>query len=120
MLSTVITHHQEVNSIPVHSFPFIRHIEGEHYEIYLSSADKIIGRIEHSQGSITIRYSGDLFLNEYMIIHDLVTKLSESSSGIVDDSNSFLGYLPSGEQAYIVTNWDSWLEYIQSSMRHCQ
>lgn len=98
--------------------PFIRKVSAVHYQIHLSSTDKVIGDIAVSQNVVTIQYSSELLLEEFIIIHDVISNLRKGS--IVDDSKSFLGYLPNGDSAYIVRNWKPWLDYIQTSMKYCQ
>jgi hypothetical protein len=68
---------------------------------------------------MTIMYSSELLLEEFMIIHDVISYFNKQNDD-VDDSKSFLGYLPNGESAYIIRNWKPWLEYIQKSMKYCQ
>jgi uncharacterized protein (UPF0297 family) len=79
----------------------------------------VIGDIHLSQNKMTISYSSELLLEEYMIIHDVISNLKNKHTEVIDDSNSFLGYLPNGEPAYIMKNWDSWLSYIHQSMKNC-
>lgn len=120
MLSTVITYQEKQTIPPISTFPFIRVLDKTHYQIYLPSGDKVIGELSLSDEVLTITYSSELMLNEFMIIHDLITQLTNKHDCIVNDSNSFLGYLPDGESAYIMTNWTPWLGYIQQSMKYCQ
>jgi hypothetical protein len=117
LLSTTITYEETVNS-SIMTSPFIRKISASHYQIHLSSTDKVIGNIHVSDNVVTIQYSSELLLEEFIIIHDVISHLKKES--IIDDSKSFLGYLPNGDSAYIIRNWKSWLDYIQSSMKYCQ
>jgi hypothetical protein len=117
LLTTTITYEENVHS-QIMTSPFIRKINATHYEIHLSSTDKVIGNINVSQNVITIQYSSELLLEEFIIIHDVISHLKKDS--IIDDSKSFLGYLPNGESAYIIRNWKPWLDYIQQSMKYCQ
>jgi hypothetical protein len=98
--------------------PFIKKVSTTHYQIHLSSTDKVIGDIAVSQNVVTLQYSSDLLLEEFIIIHDVISHLRKGS--IIDDSKSFLGYLPNGDSAYIIRNWKPWLDYIQTSMKYCQ
>jgi hypothetical protein len=117
LLSTTITYEETVNS-SIMTSPFIRKISASHYQIHLSSTDKVIGNIHVSDNVVTIQYSSELLLEEFIIIHDVISHLKKES--IIDDSKSFLGYLPNGDSAYIIRNWKPWLDYIQSSMKYCQ
>lgn len=117
MLSTTITYEENVNSSIITS-PFIRKVSTTHYQIHLTSTDKVIGDINVSQNVVTIQYSSELLLEEFIIIHDVISHLKNES--MIDDSNSFLGYLPNGDSAYIIRNWKPWLDYIQKSMKNCQ
>lgn len=101
MLSTTITYKDTVDS-SVRISPFIRKISASHYQIHLSSTDKVIGNISVSQNVVTLQYSSELLLEEFIIIHDVISHLKKGS--IIDDSNSFLGYLPNGDSAYIIRN----------------
>lgn len=91
-----------------------------HYRIYLSIADKAIGDLYLSEGKMTVQYSGELTLSEYIKIHEIINYLQKKVNGEIDDSNSFLGYLPDGESVYITKNWDKWVNYIYSSMKNCK
>jgi hypothetical protein len=117
LLSTTITYEETVNT-SVMTSPFIRRINATHYEIHLSSSDKVIGNIYISHNVVSIHYSSELLLEEFIIIHDVISHLKKDS--MIDDSKSFLGYLPNGDSAYIIRNWKPWLDYIQQSMKYCQ
>lgn len=73
-----------------------------------------------SEGKMTVQYSGELRLSEYIKIHEIINHLQKKVNGEIDDSNSFLGYLPDGESVYITKNWDKWVNYIYSSMKNCK
>ena len=99
--------------------PFLKKRTESHYEIYLENSDKTLGDIHIHHNGVTLEYSSELLLEEYIIIHDLISRLREGNDVIVDDSKSFLGYLSNGEPVYIVNNWEPWIEYLQSSMKNC-
>jgi hypothetical protein len=95
-------------------------VQEDHYQIYLPSKDEVIGKITLTQNEMLIIYSSELLLEEFIIIHDVISRLIEEENLLVDDSQSFLGYLPNGEPAYMIRNWKPWIEYIQQSMKNCQ
>ncbi|MCT8136705.1 hypothetical protein H1D32_02425 [Anaerobacillus sp. CMMVII] len=98
----------------------INRISTTHYQIHPSTVNKALGDLFISEGQINLQYSGELTLPEYLLIHDIIVELQHSLNGKVDDSNSFLGYLPDGESVYITKNWDKWVSYIYSSMKNCK
>jgi hypothetical protein len=99
--------------------PFLKKRTESHYEIYLENKGKTLGDVHIEHNGVTLEYSSELLLEEYIIIHDLITRLREGNDVIVDDSKSFLGYLSNGEPVYIVYNWEPWIEYLQNSMKNC-
>ena len=99
--------------------PFLKKRSDSHYEIYLDNSDKALGDVHIANNGVMLEYSSDLLLEEYIIIHDLISRLREGNDVVVDDSKSFLGYLSDGEPAYMIKNWEPWIEYLQSSMKNC-
>jgi hypothetical protein len=120
LLSTTITFHNTLDEKLLTDLPFIKKTGTNHYQIYLTTGDKSIGEIVLSENDINIHYSGELMLTEYIIIHDIIVKLQTALNADVDDSKSFLGYLPNGETVHIIKNWEKWVSYIYSSMENCK
>lgn len=118
MLSTTLTFDQQVDLSTFNS-PFIKRRKNGYFEIYLDNADKLLGNIQILDTVLTIEYSSELLLEEYIIIHDVISLLIEGTDVKVDDTKSFLGYLSDGEPAYIKTNWDLWINHINASMKKC-
>ncbi|MFS0779189.1 hypothetical protein ABC255_24735 [Neobacillus sp. 3P2-tot-E-2] len=118
LLTTTLTFHKEVD-LAKYDLPFLKKRTEGHYEIYLENSDKTLGDVHIDHNGVTLEYSSELLLEEYIIIHDLISRLRERNDVIVDDSKSFLGYLSNGEPVYIVNNWEPWIEYLQSSMKNC-
>jgi hypothetical protein len=118
LLTTTLTFHKEVD-LAKYDLPFLKKRTESHYEIYLENSDKTLGDVHIDHNGVTLEYSSELLLEEYIIIHDLISRLRERNDVIVDDSKSFLGYLSNGEPVYIVNNWEPWIEYLQSSMKNC-
>jgi hypothetical protein len=99
--------------------PFLKRRTDRHYEIYLDNTDKALGDVLIDNKRVKLEYSSELLLEEYIIIHDLISRLREGNDVIVDDSKSFLGYLSNGEPVYMINNWEPWIQYLQSSMKNC-
>ncbi|MEH7491469.1 hypothetical protein [Neobacillus niacini] len=118
LLTTTLTFHKDVY-LAKYDLPFLKKRTESHYEIYLENSDKTLGDVHVDHNGVTLEYSSELLLEEYIIIHDLISRLREGNDVIVDDSKSFLGYLSNGEPVYIVNNWEPWIEYLQSSMKNC-
>lgn len=114
MLSVTI----KSNKIPDLQSPFIKESAGS-YQIKLSQ-DKYLGEVELRPNKVVIHFLGELLLAEYIIVHDIIVKIHENIGGLMDDLNSFLGYLPNGEPVYMLTNWDEWISYLSSSMQNCR
>jgi hypothetical protein len=100
--------------------PFIKKKHDTHYQLIIAHTDHVISDILINENELTLQYSSELLLADYMLIHKLILQIQEKNSAVIDDSNSFLGYLANGESAYIIRNWGPWLEYINSSMKNCQ
>jgi len=120
MLSTTISFQGDLDETIISGLPYSRKKELNHYQFFLTSSDKAIGELFISENMIHIQYSGELLFAEYMILHDIILRLNRALDGVIDDSKSFLGYLPNGESAYITKNWDEWVLFIQQSMTNCQ
>jgi uncharacterized protein (UPF0297 family) len=118
MLSTTLIFRQNVNILPL-NLPFLKRKNEKHFQVHLESADKVIADILLHDNTLTFNYSSELLLEEFVIIHEMISRLQKEHTVQVNDQNSFLGYLSNGEPAYIVTNWDNWMEYIQGSMKNC-
>ncbi|MFP7299737.1 hypothetical protein [Neobacillus niacini] len=118
MLITTLTFHKEVD-FAKYDLPFLKKRKDTHYEIYLDNSDRSLGDVYISQNGVKLVYSSELLLEEYIIIHDLISRIREGNDVIVDDSKSFLGYLSNGEPAYMIKNWEPWIQYLQSSMKNC-
>ncbi|MFN7249651.1 MAG: hypothetical protein ACK4M9_02570 [Anaerobacillus sp.] len=119
LLTTTITFQDTFNET-ILDIANLEKVSNTHYNILIATADKKIGDLLITEGKMTIQYSGELALAEYSNIHDLIVYLQKSLKGDVDDSKSFLGYLPDGESVYITKNWDKWISYIFSSMNNCK
>jgi hypothetical protein len=118
LLTTTLTFHKEVG-LAQYDLSFLKKRTESHYEIYLENSDKILGDVHIDNNGVTLEYSSELLLEEYIIIHDLISRLREGNDVTVDDSKSFLGYLSNGEPVYMIKNWEPWIEYLQSSMKNC-
>ncbi|WP_204554825.1 hypothetical protein [Bacillus ectoiniformans] len=70
---------------------------------------------EPAPNSLTLQFSPGLNLEEYTMVHEKIVQLKQQLHAKIDDSNSLLGYLKSGEGAYIVTNWQKWYEFLQGA-----
>jgi hypothetical protein len=119
LLTTTISFQDTFNET-ILNIATLEKVSNAHYKILVATADMKIGDLFINERKMTIQYSGELALAEYSNIHDLIVYLQTSLKGEVDDSKSFLGYLPDGESVYITTNWDKWISYIFSSMKNCK
>jgi hypothetical protein len=120
LLSTTITYKGLMDENVLSDSSYIKRRNSNHFQIYMPTADKSIGELTITQNMITINYSSELILSEYIIIHDIILQLKTALNGEIDDSKSFLGYLPNGESVYITKNWEQWISYIYSSMKNCK
>jgi hypothetical protein len=118
LLITTLSFQDQVNC-SILSTPFFKKRTKTHYEIYLESADKSLGNVYILDKVVKLEYSSELLLEEYIIIHDIISRIREENTVLLDDSKSFLGYLQDGEPAYIITNWKPWINHINNSMKSC-
>lgn len=119
MLTTTITYNGTLNQALLND-PLLHKCDKDRYDIYLSSKDKKLGELILSNNIVTIQFSSELPLDDLKIVHNFILHLQQSIDGEIDDSNSFLGYLPNGESVYITKNWEQWIRYIFQSMKNCQ
>jgi len=82
-----------------------------------SQKGKELATIKHynKNHTVELRFSGNLRLEEYEIIHNAIITLASATSGKIDDTNSLLGYLGNAEPAYIVTNWVKWTLFLNEA-----
>ncbi|WP_175987732.1 hypothetical protein [Bacillus sp. Marseille-Q1617] len=65
--------------------------------------------------TIEISFSPQLNLEEYKTVHLLFIELIKELDAQYDDSGSLLGYLSEGTGAYILTNWEQWISFLQEA-----
>ncbi len=80
------------------------------YYVLETKEQKELARLEADtiNGEASITFPGSLNMSEYTSIHLAIKGLLSELEGTIDDSNSLLGYLPTGEGAYISTNFSAW------------
>jgi hypothetical protein len=100
--------------------PFIKKKLDTHYQLFVAHADNVISDIFIHENEMTLQYSSELLLADYMLIHKLILQIQEGNPAVIDDSKSFLGYLANGESAYIIRNWGAWIDYLNRSKKNCQ
>ncbi len=121
MLITTIRHSVPYsNSVFSFSSPYIKRIKEHYYEVYPDKSDQPIAQIKIADNTVEFSYSEDLELERYILLHDVILSVQSDVKGTVDDSKSFLGYIETGEPAFIVRNWSKWMKYIHQSMKNCQ
>ncbi|MEH7305984.1 hypothetical protein [Neobacillus drentensis] len=114
-----MTFSKQVDASLLHS-PFIKKKHDSHYQLIIAHTDSVISDIFINDNELTLQYSSELLLADYMLIHKLIMQIQDGNPAVINDSNSFLGYLANGEPAYIIKNWGPWLEYLNSSKKNCQ
>ena len=90
--------------------PFIKKKHDSHYQLIIAHTDYVISDIFINGNELTLEYSSELLLADYMLIHKIILQIQAGNPAEIDDSNSFLGYLANGEPAYIIRNWGPWLQ----------
>lgn len=87
----------------------------DHSFSYISTENKselVVATISPIKNTAIFTFGGNLSFKEYEQVHNLITTISQEIKGVIDDSNSLLGYLENGEPAYIVKNWNSWTIFL--------
>ncbi|MGG0178725.1 hypothetical protein [Gottfriedia acidiceleris] len=87
--------------------------EGTYF--YTNSNIKLKGVIDSNKRSLKINFSPQLNLKQFTIVHHIIKNLILALNAEYNDSQSLLGYLTNGEGAYIITNWDYWVAFLQKA-----
>jgi hypothetical protein len=87
---------------------------GENY-IYKNSKIQVEAEADFIGRTVEISFSPQLNLEEYKTVHHLLVELIKELDAQCDDSGSLLGYLSEGTGAYILTNWDQWVSFLQEA-----
>ncbi|PGL72049.1 hypothetical protein [Bacillus sp. AFS055030] len=83
--------------------------------IYTKSNIKLEGVLDSHNRSLKINIPPQLNLKQYTIIHHFIKNLILVLTAKYNDSQSLLGYLSNGEGAYILTNWEHWVAFLQKA-----
>jgi len=118
MLSATLMFQQQPDR-ELFNLPFLKRRHDTHYQVILDHTDKVIAELTIQGISVIVEYSSDLLLEEYIIIHNILSTLQTQSGAVIDDKKSFLGYLKNGAPAYIMTNWEHWINHLDNSMKNC-
>lgn len=102
-------------------FPFLKRKDARTYLIMSRHGERALAEVQVNEhfDQLVATYSSEWLLEDYEIIHETLLYLARTLQGEWDDSKSFLGYLPSGEEAYILTHWKDWLAYLNESSLNC-
>src|SRR5262245_38104271 len=76
---------------------------------------KLEGVIDSNKRSLKINFSPQLNLKQYTIVNHIIKNLILALNAEYNDSQSLLGYLTNGDGAYIITNWDYWVTFLQKA-----
>ncbi|PFM79967.1 hypothetical protein COJ46_11610 [Bacillus sp. AFS077874] len=82
---------------------------------YTKGNIKLEGVIDSDKRSLKINIPPQLNLKQYTIVHHIIKNLILVLNAEYNDSQSLLGYLTNGEGAYIITNWDYWVAFLQKA-----
>ncbi|MEH7452446.1 hypothetical protein [Gottfriedia acidiceleris] len=101
------------------SIDHILHMKGfriqEGTYFYSNGNIQLEGVIDSDKRSLKINIPPQLNLKQYTIVHHLIKNLILNLIAEYNDSQSLLGYLTNGEGAYIITNWDYWVAFLQKA-----
>ncbi|MEE6450668.1 hypothetical protein RAH41_08865 [Gottfriedia acidiceleris] len=89
-------------------------IQGGTY-FYKKGNIKLKAVIDSDKKSLKINIPPQLNLKQYTIIHHIIKNLILVLNAECNDSQSLLGYLATGEGAFIITNWDYWVVFLQKA-----
>lgn len=90
--------------------------EGTYF--YTKGNIKLEGVIDSNKRCLKINFPPQLNLKQYTIVHHIIKNLILVLNAEYNDSQSLLGYLATGEGAYIITNWDYWVAFLQKARLH--
>jgi hypothetical protein len=94
----------------------MRKKESKYYMISFKSEQEIaVLTIQPEEEKLQITFPGNLSFEEYESIHNAIIQITDLCNGEVDDSQSLIGYLESGEKVNIVKNWDEWSLFINKA-----
>ncbi|RBW68361.1 hypothetical protein [Bacillus taeanensis] len=64
---------------------------------------------------VSFSFSGNLTMAQYQTIHDTITAISDQLHAVIDDQEAFMGYLENYEKAYLITNWEKWVYFLNGA-----
>ncbi len=89
-------------------------MQGEQY-FYTNNKVQLEGVVDYNKRTLEIHFSPQLNLKEYTIVHHIIKKHIVELNAEYNDSKSLLGYLSNGSGAYIITNWEHWVIFLQEA-----
>ncbi|MCH1626333.1 hypothetical protein [Fredinandcohnia quinoae] len=109
MLSTRVECHKNIDFHSFLSDHGITQIGTNTYSVHTKENKQISTVTTHIDKNIIVfTFLESLKLSEYEQIHHLICLLAEEFEGVIDDTESQLGYLENGEPAFIIKNWAQW------------
>ncbi|MBM4765055.1 hypothetical protein [Bacillus sp. B15-48] len=77
--------------------------------------EKKLATIQHQQGEVVFQIHPQLDMAEYEIIRELILPIADSEGVLIDESGCQLGYLETGEKAYLIKNWEPWKAFLMKA-----
>ncbi|WP_142393220.1 hypothetical protein [Alkalicoccus urumqiensis] len=76
---------------------------------------RLHGIWEKEQKRLSLTIPPRLTMQEYDGIHLLILRLQKQLAADVDDTETFMGYTESGEEAYLIRNWKAWTAFLRQA-----
>lgn len=83
---------------------------GGKYFVY--EGNKSLATIQQSENGIEFLIDPHLGLEEFQVLRNLVLEVSYGNEDAIDERDCQLGYLESGEKAYLIKNWEEWKAFL--------
>lgn len=88
------------------------HIRRSGGKFFVYQGNKSLGTIQGSENGIEFLIDPHLGLEEFQFMRDLILDFSYGNEDAIDERDCQLGYLESGEKAYLIKNWEEWKAFL--------
>lgn len=86
---------------------------GSKYSVY--RGNKSLATIQGSESALEFQIDPHLGLDEFQFLRDIILDLCYGNEAAIDERDCQLGYLESGEKAYLIKNWEEWKAFLMKA-----
>ena len=86
---------------------------GSKYFVY--RGNKSLATIQGTESEVEFQIDPYLDLDEFQFLREIILDLCYGNEDAVDERDCQLGYLESGEKAYLIKNWEEWKAFLMKA-----